>query len=149
MVHGKPAKQLCMCTPVAVSCLAQFLTHSWMQCCGTPIIPRLWNATLRGIQSLNCQRAPWHVLGPRSLALCWTFPGHTPWISMEQMTDVGPGKQSWQYSVYLASLTCCSVLLMGDAMLQSDGLSFSGSLAEVFLQFKLLSCGGWQEGGKW
>ena len=151
MAHRKPAKQLCMCTLFAAYCLACFLTHGCSRWCGTPTVPRRWNATLRGVQLLNCQRAPWHVLGPHSLMLCRTFPGHTPWISTEQMMwGQENNPESIQFTRHHWHVVLF-VLFREEVMLQSDGLSFCGSQYgwSVFLQLKLLSCGGLQGGGKW
>lgn len=152
--HRKPATQLCVRTVFAVCCWHP----SWPTAVGgalgsQPTVPRLWNVTVKGVQSLNCQRAPWHVLGPRGLALCRTFPGRAPWISTEQMTR---GQENNPESIQFTRhhQQCCYVFLFvlfrGDVMLQSDGLSFCGSLYgwSVFLQLKLVSCGALQGGGK-
>jgi len=74
----KSAKQQCVCSLFAGCSLAAFSACVCALCPGTPTIPRRWSAALGGVQLLNCWRAPWHVLGLRSHALCRTFPGCAP-----------------------------------------------------------------------
>lgn len=138
-----------MCTPFAAYGLTRFPTHGRVCCCGTLTVSRHWNAALRGIQLLNCQRAPWHVLGLCSLAFRWTFPVHAPWISTRQMIwGQENNPESVQFTRHCQRVFF--VIFSGDVMLQSGGLGFCGSLYgwSVFLLFKSLSYGGWQEGGK-